>query len=380
VGLFVFVALMAVVIDLGHLHAVRNEVKNAADAGALAGARYLLADPNTGALREFPWIAPLASLTANPPDCLQAVQKAQQGAQGNTSDGAGVTVLGSDVQKGWWDFNANTFTPKAGCTWAEVNAVQVTVRRAADTSGRVFLTLARVFGIQDAEVQAMSTAALLPEGNPNSLPMGPFNNLVIQQKYLESLKGSGTFLLNPDTTDNGFWGASDTAPIANASNLKKWINTGTSPEMPLDRGLNLEQGWMDSALKALADQLPLHAQQWTLPDGSTAFGWLVVIPVVDYKYQKKVMLPGAQPWLASFNPLHLALWLFEVRPAHACYGWSVPIKGVQPIVITNIVPTGHKKIEFKTFGNTTAVVGGQPGGSGSGGFGSLVTTRPKLVE
>jgi Flp pilus assembly protein TadG len=39
--MFVFVGLLALVIDLGHIHAIKNELQNAADSGALAGARGL---------------------------------------------------------------------------------------------------------------------------------------------------------------------------------------------------------------------------------------------------------------------------------------------------------------------------------------------------
>jgi Flp pilus assembly protein TadG len=39
--LFMLVAFVALAIDVGHLYVVRNELQNAADAGALAGARHL---------------------------------------------------------------------------------------------------------------------------------------------------------------------------------------------------------------------------------------------------------------------------------------------------------------------------------------------------
>ena len=44
--LTVFMALLALVLDIGHLAAVRGELQNAADAGALAGARALLPPGN----------------------------------------------------------------------------------------------------------------------------------------------------------------------------------------------------------------------------------------------------------------------------------------------------------------------------------------------
>src|SRR5208337_3523233 len=43
-----FFALLAIVIDLGHLMLVRNQLQNAADAGALAGARALFYNNSTG--------------------------------------------------------------------------------------------------------------------------------------------------------------------------------------------------------------------------------------------------------------------------------------------------------------------------------------------
>ncbi len=39
--LFVFIGIAALAIDFSHLYVVRNELQNAADAGALAGARFL---------------------------------------------------------------------------------------------------------------------------------------------------------------------------------------------------------------------------------------------------------------------------------------------------------------------------------------------------
>ena len=44
--LVMFVAFSALAIDIGHLYVVRNELQNAADTGALAGARFLLTKEN----------------------------------------------------------------------------------------------------------------------------------------------------------------------------------------------------------------------------------------------------------------------------------------------------------------------------------------------
>ena len=42
--IFLFIFLAALAVDLGHLFVAHNELQNAADAGALAGARFLYSD------------------------------------------------------------------------------------------------------------------------------------------------------------------------------------------------------------------------------------------------------------------------------------------------------------------------------------------------
>ena len=45
--LFVFLGIAALAIDVSHLYVVRNELQNAADAGALAGDRFLYNEDGT---------------------------------------------------------------------------------------------------------------------------------------------------------------------------------------------------------------------------------------------------------------------------------------------------------------------------------------------
>ena len=45
--MLVFLGIAALAIDLSHLYVVRNELQNAADAGALAGARFLYNEDGT---------------------------------------------------------------------------------------------------------------------------------------------------------------------------------------------------------------------------------------------------------------------------------------------------------------------------------------------
>ncbi len=130
--LFMLVTFVALAIDVSHLYVVRNELQNAADAGALAGARHLYEEDRF-------------EINEN------ANQIGEQAATANIGDNKYVEVIfdsaapqEGDVQRGHWSFNARTFTrwddlippPIWGRSAEEldamvefVNAVQVTVRR-----------------------------------------------------------------------------------------------------------------------------------------------------------------------------------------------------------------------------------------------------------
>jgi hypothetical protein len=269
---------------------------------------------------------------------------AKETGEKNLSDGAPVNLLTSDIVRGWWQWSPplpgqtqkqNTFEPKPGaCSVTETNAIKVTARRAADTSGRVFLTLARIFGMESADVLATATAAV---GYVSGLPPGPFNNIAMQSGWLKTLTIGGTFSFSPDHSDNSSWAGPDTINNVNANLLKDWINNG-SPEMPLATGVNLINGWATSVLQALSAQLASHSGTY---DGTT--GWLVVLPVVD---------------VIKMNQ-------------------SAPIVALQPVILTNVVDKGgDKRIDFKLYGKPVSIIGGTPGGPVS----MVFATRPKIVE
>lgn len=143
----VFVGVAALAIDLGHLFVVRNELQNAADAGALAGARFLY-EKNGAAV----------SASAN--------SVAYNAAIANRSEKVPVDVHWSggndgDVQRGHWSFATRTFTPNDsllpvslwGTSTEEldanpnfINAVRVRTRR-EDKPAVSFL--AGIFGVKN---------------------------------------------------------------------------------------------------------------------------------------------------------------------------------------------------------------------------------------
>jgi Flp pilus assembly protein TadG len=156
--LFPLVALTALAIDIGHLYVVDNELQNAADAGALAGARYLYNDDGT-----------LVNTGAN--------LIARDAAIANRSENSPVEVNWSggnsgDVQRGHWRFADSTFTPNASTDPVDlwdvtevelddnldfINAVRVTTRREATPAASFF---ARIFGYEGFGLNSEAVAYL----------------------------------------------------------------------------------------------------------------------------------------------------------------------------------------------------------------------------
>jgi hypothetical protein len=148
-----FVGILALVIDLGHLHTVQGELRNAADAAALAEA------------------AKDTSLV-------------------NQADLKNITLDPEEIFTGVWDFKpvgtkAGTFTPTA-CS-SDTNAVKVTARMRSDLSqGSVMMTFARIFGIDTVNPSATAIAVV---GYLNTVEAGtPYAGwLAANKDYLDKL-------------------------------------------------------------------------------------------------------------------------------------------------------------------------------------------------
>ena len=151
VVLLLLVGFTALAIDIGHLCVARAELQNAADAGALAGARFLYNDD--------------ATVNTGANDIAEAAATANQ------SEGVPVEVNGEDVQRGHWCFATSTFTENEQATelpdlWGKtneeldldtnfVNALKVVTRREGTPVASFFAT---VFGIQSFQVSAEAIA------------------------------------------------------------------------------------------------------------------------------------------------------------------------------------------------------------------------------
>ena len=156
----ILIGVAALAVDIGHLLVVRNELQNAADAGALAGARFLYLPDDVG---EY------VNENAN--------QIAYDAAIANRSEGSLVEALWAggntgDVERGHWSFTTRTFIPDDNDYYTHVwdlspeelnaepnfiNAIRVRARRQVTPVASFF---ARIFGYENFSASAEAVAYL----------------------------------------------------------------------------------------------------------------------------------------------------------------------------------------------------------------------------
>jgi Flp pilus assembly protein TadG len=137
VFLVVVIAFMAFSIDYGYIVVTESDLQNAADAGAMSGARAL----NDG--RE------------------EAILAAKNWAGKNIAAGQAVAVADEDVEIGRWDADAATFTVLPANSSDAPNAVRVTCRRTSGRGNPLNLFFAPIIGTDSANL-TVSAIALRP--------------------------------------------------------------------------------------------------------------------------------------------------------------------------------------------------------------------------
>lgn len=151
-----FVAFAALSVDIAHLYVVQNELQNAADAGALAGARRLYYHDGSAINTDSNQIAYEAAIENNSEKLAVEVNSP------NTNS--------HDVQRGHWSFATRTFTPSDRTTMPELwdattaeldadvtftNAIRVRTRRQQTQATSFF---ARILGFTGFDVAAEAIA------------------------------------------------------------------------------------------------------------------------------------------------------------------------------------------------------------------------------
>ncbi len=274
----------ALVVDLGLLYAARNELQNASDAGALAGARVLYSNDGT---------------TVNN---TQAIIDATNAAIANFSHGSAVEVGGNDVQIGHWSFglgsltrgfhSSNSTTPPE--LWNRstieldedrdfINAVQVTARRQNTPVGAFF---SRIFNFNDFVVEATAVGYI---GFAGSLMPGEADQPIaicrqsilyndIYQCNIGRMLNSSN---NTSTSNTGGW-TNFTQPCetANANSMRPLIcGSGNPNSITFGDGIGSVNGVQDNVFRDLEScwESSADSNGDNIPDTT----WELTLPVID---------------------------------------------------------------------------------------------------
>jgi hypothetical protein len=247
--MFVFVGLLAFVIDLAHVKTVKTELSNAADACALRGARAFLPDN-----------IPTTEYAEDDPDPDRAKTQAYNAIADNRSDNTAFQegdLSEDDIQVGIWDYVNRTLLgwqwPPPESMWGKYigPGVSLPTNRNENVSlGPVGMTLARMFGINTVPVQARATAALSGVGAIEEGYDGSFPIAVDEDK----VKAPGEMIfMSPDDPDVGGW-TSLSMETASAAKFKGLINHSIdNPQVSTGDWIKLQNGVSCTAIKEAID-------------------------------------------------------------------------------------------------------------------------------
>jgi hypothetical protein len=305
------VGLLALVVDLGHLQDVKNELQNAADAAALAGARALMPLSGTG---DPPW--PME----NPPPCMTAHQAALDTSVRNQANLKDISLDPAEVITGNWDYKpvgtrTGTFTAMA--CGSETNAVKVTARMRGDLpQGPVTMTFAKIFGFNTVNPFATAIAAVgylseLPKDTPGGFLAADYYFLDQARQNYEAGNEDQTYYLiigpaGGQTTyqyaDNGSWALPSDSYQSFMQSLNDYINNGTPDAIQLDsqQNVDLKNGEFTSALMNL-QQAVNNAKLEAGKDGLDA--------AIFGVYKQTDGAPVGDAWNEKSTPINSAFWI-----------------------------------------------------------------------
>jgi hypothetical protein len=162
VSLIAVLGFIGLAIDIGMLMLARNELQNAADAAALAGAGAMY-KRNDGTYETFPnWIRARDSASNAVPFNKSMKQ----------------SLATSTVTTGWWNVTGTPAgmqaTTKTPILTTDAAAVRVQIKKAAGTNGgSVILFLAPLVGVQPMPIQASAVAVVSYPGQVNAGQLYP---------------------------------------------------------------------------------------------------------------------------------------------------------------------------------------------------------------
>jgi Flp pilus assembly protein TadG len=275
--LLALVGFAALGIDIANLLVARNELQNAADAGALAGAQVLYNDAGTQ-----------VNTNAN--------QTAYDTASSNKSQGSAIEINAGDIQRGHWSFASETFTHNDATApvtlWnvsdAEldanvnfINAVKVTARRQATPVASFF---ARIFGYENFQLEAEAVAYI---GFAGTLDQFDVNDpIAICAEAITGQDGKYTCaygrMINSGqddvTGETGGWTSFEQVNACTGgtnANVVKGLVCGAGNPEPIDLSLPIATNGGD--IQSAFDKL---FKCWTDTTGQKEF-WTLTLPVID---------------------------------------------------------------------------------------------------
>lgn len=269
VSLFMLLAFTALAVDGGNLYVARNELQNAADAGALAGARVLYLDDGSA-------VNPDANTAAN------------EVTTANHSQGSSVEVV--SIRRGHWSFINGTFTANPSLEPVDlfdkstleldldpnfINAVEVVTERSTTPVEAFFGT---VFGFTGYEVSARAVAYLGFAGNLR--PGDITQPIAMCREAITTPSGDyscdvGRFI--PEGDQTGGWTNLEQGNdgASNANDLRDLVDNGTGNPEELEFGedISTNSGQVQAAFQAFYDK-------WEATT-SKQEPWNMTLPVVD---------------------------------------------------------------------------------------------------
>lgn len=153
----VLLGFAALAVDVGYMYATRNELQNAADAAALAGATqlgaiYLTMDYEDQQSYNVTNDDGNNNGTSDEDEIKTAAQNVSQE---NSAAGQDISMLLEDIEIGQWDFDTSTLT----VTNNQPDAVRVVTRRDASANGPVSTFFANIFSIFGGSHEMFSATA-----------------------------------------------------------------------------------------------------------------------------------------------------------------------------------------------------------------------------
>lgn len=275
--LVMLIAFAALALDVGHLYVVRNELHNAADAGALAGARRLLNSDGS------------VFFGAN--------DIAHTAAEANRADRVAVEVNwtngqnnDSDVERGHWSFQTQTFTANPNdqmALWWQIpsatldldvnfiNAVRVKARRENPQADSFF---ARILGFIGFDVYAEAVAYIGFAGKLNpeevDLPIAICREAVVDAdgKYSCSL---GRMVTNSQDSETAAWTDFSQEPCSGGANSNSIIPcAGNGSPLVFGNNIGVINGEDQADFKQFWDCWWANSAGGTKP-------WRVMLPVIE---------------------------------------------------------------------------------------------------